>query len=379
VEPATQWDDAASLDAKADAVLAALYEAGQITPTKKAYADGMLTPEEARSVDLGGEADERALWLLDLVSSEKASVKRAVRTGVLELTRGKQLRKEVKAQIAVELGLRAVRGAQQATYVKSARLALQSVVQSELLWGREIGGKPSMTAEALRDAALVELEEHGEPGTACARLAMQGGFWLAVHRALREAHFFPDRDQRDGRSPQKILEALASSPHGLRVLYRAIVDGRDHQPPTSVDESGRRRTTVDKKPIAMTSSWIRQEVVPAGGRPTAPKTEDSFPTRQLLTRLRALREAVGAVEDAHRQVRSVTDAAGGALVDQEGVNSQSARYMEDSLYDIGRRIAVYEDIWRRRNTEASDDDVLNAEAPLEEIDEEMFAAEDTVV
>jgi hypothetical protein len=378
VEPATQWDDAASLDAKADAVLAALYETGQITPTKKAYADGMLTPQEACSVDLGGEADERALWLLDLISSEKASVKRAVRIGVLELTRGKQLRKEVKAQIAVELGLRAIRGAQQAAYVKSARLALQSAVQSELLWGREIGWKPSMTAEELRDAALVELEEHGEPGTACARLAIQGGFWLAVYRVLREAHFFPDRDQRDGRSPQKILEALASSPHGLRVLYRAIIDGRDHQPPTSVDENGRRRMTVDKKPISMTSTWIRQEVVPSGGRPTTPKPQENFPTRQLMIRLRAMREAVSALEDAHRQLRSVTDAAGGALVDQEGVNSQAARLMQDSLSGMGRRLTIYEDVWRRRNMGATNDDALNAEAPLEEVDGEMFADEDTL-
>lgn len=378
VEPAKQWDDAASLDAKADSVLASLHESGQITHNKKAYADGMLTPAEARSFNLGGEADERALWLLDMISSEKTSIKRAVRSGVLELTRGKQVRKEVKAQIAVELGLRAVRVTHQAAYVKSARLALQNALQSNLTWGRDIGVKPNLTPEELRDAALVELEKNGEAGTACARLAIQGGFWLAVHRALREAHFFADREHRDGRSPQKILEALASSPHGIRVLYRAILDGRDQQPPVSVDENGRRRMTVDKKPIPMTSTWIRQEVVAAGSRPPASKPEDSFPTRQLMNRLRAMRDAVSKLEDEHRQVRNVTDAAGRALVDQEGVNSQMAKGMQDTMSAISRNLTIYENVWQHRNAETTNDDVLDAEAPLEEIDDELLSHDETI-
>ena len=292
--------------------------------------------------------------------------------GVLELTPGKPVRKDVKAQIAVELGLRAVRLAQQASYIKSARLALQNAYQSDMLWAKDIKPHPGNSPEQLRDAAIAELEEHGEPRAACARLAAQGGFWLAVHRALREAHFFADREHRDGRSPQKILEALAASPHGIHVLYRALIDGRDQQPPTSVDANGARRRTIDGKLIAMTSTWIRQDVVPTVRRASTPCSEDTFPTRQLMNRLRVLRDAVNALDDAHRQVRSVTDAAGAALVDQEGINTQTVGQINDVLSEIGRRLVIYEDIWLRRNAEVADDDALDAESPFDEIDGDIL-------
>jgi hypothetical protein len=108
-----------------------------------------------------------------------------------------------------------------------------------------------------------------------------------------------------------------------------------------------------------------------------PEPEDDFPTRQLMNRLRTMRDAVGTLEDAHRQVRSVTDAAGGALVDQEGVNSQPAKQMQDALSSVSRRLTIYEDVWHRRNTETTDDDALDAEAPLEEVDAELYADDDT--
>lgn len=371
VEPAKQWDDAASLDAKADAVIAALHEAGQLTPARKAYADGMLTPQEASERGLGGEADERALWLIDLISAERAPIRRAVRAGVLELTRGKQVRKEVKAQIAVELGLRAVRATYPPSQIKSARLALQNALQSDMVWAKALGVRPDETPEQLRDRALTELDDDGHPDTACARLAVKGGFWLAVHRVLREAHFFAERDHRDGRSPQKILEALVREPHGIHVLYRAMVDGRDGQPPVSVDEAGRRRQATSGKLIAMSSTWLRQEVVPPAGRvkPGGPDA-DPFPTRQLLQRVQRLRVAVDGLADEHRQLRAVTDAAGTPLVDQEGISSGTVTQMRNALDSLDRKLVVYEDIWTRRTDEDLDDDELDAEPPLDELDED---------
>jgi len=371
VEPAKQWDDAASLDAKADSVITALYEVGQLTPTRKAYADGMLTPKEATERGLGGEADERALWLVHLISSERAAIKRAVRAGVLELTRGRAVRKEVKAQIAVELGLRAVRASYPASQVKAARLALQSALQSDTIWAKGLGVEAGETPEQLRDLALAEIEDEGQPGAACARLAVKGGFWLAIHRVLREAHFFAERDQRDGRSPQKILEALVREPHGIHVLYRAMVDGRDGQPPISVDEKGRRRKASSGKLIAMSSTWLRQHVVPAGGRTRSQGPEaDPFPTRQLLQRVQRLRTAVDGLVEEHRQLRGVTDAVGIPLVDQEGISTGAVAEMQKSLRDLDRKLFLYEDIWRRRNDEEFDDDELDGEPPLDELEEE---------
>lgn len=372
VEPATQWDEAASLDTKSDAVIAAMHEDGLLTPSKRAYADGMLTPREAREIGLGGEADERALWLLSLISAEKAAVKRAVRSGILELTKGKSVRKEAKAQIAVELGLRAVRVSHQAAHVKSARLALQNAFQSSLLWAAGIQPRPDLTPEQLRDAALAELEEHGEPREACARLAAQGGFWLAVHRALREAHFFQDREHRDGRSPQKILEALAGTSYGLRVLHRALVDGRDGQPPASIDVGGKTRRSNEGKALPMTSAWLRQDVVPAVAKPSTTLTQDAFPTRQLSIRVRALADAITNVEDAHRQLRSVMDSAGHALVDTEGINVQKVQQMSETLDSVSKKLSVYEALWTMRNSQEADDDALVSEPVFNELDDDPF-------
>lgn len=367
VEPAKQWDDAASLDSKADSVITSLYESGQLTPTRRAYADGMLTPDEARSRGLGGEADERAMWLIGLISSNRAPIKQAVRAGVLELTRGKQVRKEAKAQIAVELGLRAVRTSHPASHAKSARLALQSAMQSHLLWGKDLDVMPGESPEQLRDLALAELAA-GEPAEACTRIIAKGGFWLAVHRVLREAHFFAAKSDRDGRSPQRVLEALGNDPHGIHVLYRAIVDGRDGQPPVSVDKEGRRRTAATGQPIKMSSEWLRQDVVPAQGKTNqeSPTDTQPFPTRQLLQRVTRLKNAIDALDDLHREIRAVTTSGGSVLVDEEGISSGLVKHMQNGLSNLDRRLTLYEAFWTRKNDEDADDDALDGAPPSDE-------------
>ena len=375
VEPPKAWDDAASLDAKADSVLAALHDTGELTPNKRAYADGMLTPDEARDVGLGGEADERALWRSPHLRRHRRHQARRPRRACSKLTRGKAVRKETKAQIAVELGLRAVRACTPPRSSSPRAWRCSPPTRATCCGARSSAWRPK-APEQLRDEALAELADGGEPGAACARLAVQGGFWLAVHRVLREAHFFADRDKRDGRSPQKILEALAASTHGVHVLYRALVDGRDGQPPTAVDSDGRRRKTVDSKLVGMSSGWVRNDVVPPGGRRTEGPQPEAFPTRQLLQHVQRLRNAVTALDDEHAALRKVTDASGTALVDREGINSQTIAAMRQTLDKLDRRLILYEDVWTRANQEEARDDDLDTEPALDEIDEELLDLRD---
>ena len=70
VEPPKPWDEAASLDAKADSVLNELEAQGQLTPRKKAFYEGMLRPSEAKTLKMGEHLDERALHIVSLISSE---------------------------------------------------------------------------------------------------------------------------------------------------------------------------------------------------------------------------------------------------------------------------------------------------------------------
>lgn len=373
VEPARAWDAAASLDAQADAVLAALAEKGILTHSQRKYADGMLTPDEAHDVGLGGHADERALWLLQLISSKRTNVNNAIRSGVLELTRGKRLAKKTKADIAVELALRAVRVVHKPADVKIARVALQSAYQSDSVWGKEfpkLDGDP----EALRDTALEELRETGEPGPACGRLAVQGGFWLAVHGALRDTHFFAEASQRDPRSPQKILERLMGSEYGIRVLHRALIDGRDGVPLASIEESGKRRNSPTGKPLAMSNTWLRDTVVPrAGAAPTTggDSEPEEFPTRQLRTRIRALKDSVDAVANCLDDLEAVKTG-GRSLIATEGINPQEIKQMTDVFAAVQKKLVGYELAWENANNIEDDAiDELNDELGFGDADPEL--------
>ncbi len=357
VEPPKPWDLAASIDAKADSVLGELEAQSVITRKRRLYLEGMYTPQEARAANYRGEPDERALELISLMSSEQAKKKRAVRTGVIVLSKAGQVRKGEKAAVAVELALRANRSTLTRGDAKGAREALQAAYQHASIWGQDL--KPwSGDLETLRDAALSELSEGG-PGLACRQAAAQGTYWLAVRRVLREAHFFPDKEDRDGRSPQRILDELMHSKWGIEVLYRALLDGRDGLPLARVDESGSRVPGISGEPMEMSSEWLRGTVVPpestsdpVSGDGGAPDTGPTLPTRMLITRRAALEKAVDRLEYAHDELRAVRDTDGAVLVDKEGLQTEAMEALSERLDALRRRLDRYGLKWEANNVEA---------------------------
>ena len=195
-------------------MIAQLEAHGLVTPARREYLEGMLTPKEARAKKFPAEPDERALEVVALLSSEKAKVKRAVRAGLLELSpNGSSVRKEHRAQIAVELALRPVRALSTPAAMKGARAALQSAYLNREVWGKDLG-YDGLTIEERRDAALEELDG-GHPGPHCYRLAAQGAYWLAVQRILREARFFASEAVRDSRQPQRLVDELVGPAWGV--------------------------------------------------------------------------------------------------------------------------------------------------------------------
>ena len=364
VEPPKPWDDAGSLDAKADSVLNELHNRGQITPVRKAYFEGMLSPDEASASKLSPHLDERALEIVAVVSSEKQAVHKAVRDGVLLIShRGSQVRRESKAQIAVELALRGVRSNLTKADAKGARETLKDVYLSHDIWGKHL--KPTkQTPEELRDSALAELKAGG-PGEACLRVAAQGAFWLAVQRVLREARFFDsDTNLRDGRTPARVLADLMSTGHGINVLYRAIVDGRDGVPIQRVDKTGAREKTPQNKILEAKHNWLRGEVAPqpGAGKPSGNgSAATSGPTndRLLLNRLAELRKAVENLEEKHADLRGVTDANGNVFVDLDGIAQDTTEDLRVRLESVRTHLFMYGVAWTRRNAEPqapADDD-----------------------
>jgi hypothetical protein len=366
VETPQAWDPAASLDAKADSVLNELVSEGAITPKRKAYFEGMLTPEEARAAKMPQYLDERALEIIAAISSEKAANYRAVRQGILLLTKGGVVQRGPKAEIAVELALRGYRSNMTRAEQKGARETLQNVYLHSDIWAK--GLRPTgETPEELRDAALAELTAGG-PKTACLRLAAQAAYWLAVQRLLREARFFDtDKNLRDPRTPQRVLNDLMRTPRGVHVLYRALVDGRDKVPIVQVDEKGTRVKGVSGKLLEANHAWVRTTaappVVPSTSKALADNTNGgpSLPDRVLLTRLGNLRQAVDHLEDAHAQLRDVKDASGKVLVDQDGIAADTVDDLLTRLDALRTDLAIYRKTWKEKNAvqpedEAADDD-----------------------
>lgn len=357
VEPPKPWDVAASLDAKAASVLGELEAQSVITRKRRLYLEGMYTPKEARAANYGGEPDERALELVSLMSSEQAKKKRAVRTGVIVLSKAGQVRKAEKVAVAVELALRANRSTLTRADAKGARETLQTTYLHADIWGKDLEPWDG-TLEELREEALTELDEDG-PGPACRGAAVQGAYWLAVRRVLREARFFADKEHRDGRSPQRILDELMHSKWGIEVLYRAILDGRDGLPLARVDESGRRVAGISGEPMEMSSDWLRGVVVPpetvsdddgGGGTPLDPGPR--LPTRMLISRREALEKAVDRLEYAHDELRTVHDTDGTVLADKEGLPTEVMEKLSERLDALRRQFDRYGLKWETYNVVA---------------------------
>ncbi|MCU1676539.1 MAG: hypothetical protein JWM93_1297, partial [Frankiales bacterium] len=370
VEPPKPWDEAASRDAKADSVLNELESQGQITRKKKSYYEGMLTPAEARASKLPVHLDERAVELVALISNDKAGIYRAVREGILLLSkRGNYVKKEAKAEIAVELALRGIRAGLKKADAQGARETLQNSYLHPDIWGKRV--RPaSGTPEELRDDALQELED-GEPGVACVRIAAQGAYWLGTQRILREARFFDEASKRDGRTPQRVLGDLMGSHWGINVLHRAIVDGRDGIPIVQVDENGTRQKGVNGKILEANHAWLRGQVVPQktagpltaepGGGGSSVDGGPALPDRQLLTKLGELKKAVEHLEDRHDAMREVKDASGKILVVEEGIAYETAEDLRRRLEELRTQLAMYGFTWKLKNAQADVDPGLEHE------------------
>lgn len=356
VEPPTAWDEAGSLDAKADSVIAQLESHGVVTPAKRAYLEGMLTPKEARAKRFPTEADERALEMVALLSSEKTKVKRAVRAGMLELSPdGRGVKKEDRAQIAVELALRPVRALSTPAAMKGARAALQSSYLNNELWGKDLG-YDGLTIDDRRDAALKELDA-GRPGPHCYRLGAQGAYWLAVQRILREARFFASEPVRDSRQPQRLVDELVSTPWGIHTLYQAVVDGRDGQPIARVERDGRRAKAVTGGVLALSPEALRTDVAPPAGpalpKPARGKAAPALPTRLLLSRRDDFRKALEQLENSHDALRRVSDTDGRPLVEVEGLPSDICSDLRNRLDELRTALALYARTWEERNSDKS--------------------------
>jgi hypothetical protein len=365
--PPTPWPDTARVDANADSVVAELEEANIITANKARYFEGMLSPADARKRNFPRAPDERGLMIVTTLSSDKAAVHAAIKAGVIRPSERKNLTKPIKAEICAELALRGARGILTPKEMADARDVLANIYTNAAIWGQGLKANGADPDQLLSDA--LKEQKAGAGGPATATLGALGGFWLTVHRVLREARFFKEESFTDGRTPSSVLSAMMDSPWGLRVLARAVADGRDGDVVWQVKSNGTRIKGVTGEFLAADLAWLRGKVVPPGDGETGSEGDSaengdvpSRPDRLLLDRRKRLEDAVQVVEDRHEELRKVLGGDGEPLVDRNGLPSAVAEDLRDRLERIRTKLAVYGDKW----SDVSESAVSTAEEPESE-------------
>ena len=361
--PPVPWPETAKVDAKADSVVGELERADLITPNRALYLEGMLSPGAARKLKFPGTPDARGLAIAGTLSSVKAPVHAAIRAGVVQSSERKHLTKGVKAGICAELALRGVRGSLTPKEISNAREALASVYTNPSIWGRDLEPSGRDPSELL-EAALKE-REAGEEGLATAELGALGGFWLVVYRVLREARFFKEEQYSDGRVPNTVLSALMASEWGLRVLARAVADGRAGEDEIwRVDAEGSRIANVEGGFMKADHVWLRGTVVPYEKVDEASDDDEErdpppLPEQVLYEKRKALEGAVGTVEQRLRELQEVTGGDGDPLVLKRGLPTAAVDDLTDRLDAVGRELTGYGAIWRLKSD-------TNDDGPAEE-------------
>jgi hypothetical protein len=347
VEPPKQWDEAGAYDAKAEVVLDEMVNSRVISQERREYLAGMLSPREAADSGFPEMEDERAATLLRVFHAEKSH--EAVKHGIRVLSPNKYARREEKVKIAVELALRAGRASMSAPAARIARTTLRSAFLERELWE----GKWSVTEEgpeALLEKGLKEAKHEG-PGPKARELAVLGTYWLAIHGVLREAHFFAEKEKRDGRNPQRIISELLRRPWGLHVFHQAVVDGRAGLKPRRVEDSGRLLKNAAGEPIRMSNQWIRGQVVPEDA-PIDVEDPELTAIARLRNRTAAFASRVDLLGDVHDEIRDVTGHNDQVLVDEEGWDSSQTGQLREKLDEISSKLVIYGHVWNTRQHDA---------------------------
>jgi hypothetical protein len=163
---------------------------------------------------------------------------------------------------------------------------------------------------------------------------------------------------------------MLTSERGLYALHRAIVDGRNGDPPLQVDEDGDISVNVNGEPVGpMTNFWLRGTFRP---QPTGP-TPDSDPAPTPLQKLNAafarLRLRVEAVEEAITDVESVEAADGTPLVNQEGMDPVTVSDMRGKLDDAMDSLSAYRAAWQLRHPRPSGPEPTDGDLEASESEE----------
>jgi hypothetical protein len=337
VEPPRPWGPASENDALADAVIEEFRDTGRASSVEGAWFAATLTPDRAREEGFDQHPDSRVAAIAARFLS--ASNQRSFRRGVLRITANKRVSRELKVRIVTEMAVRPWRSTQtDPEKVNGVRAALHRTLDLPAVkddgWRRDTDDPDRLLA-----AALAELEAAGGTGPASVELAVRGGYYLAVHGALRRES--ASRSQ-DFRAPSSVLQRMLESERGLRTLHTAIIDGRGGRRPTRVDTGGAPERGPAESPLLVDDAWLRRTFPAAGTQVAVPPIEGKVDTPESRFE-RERQRVVGLVDSLDSALKSAEAIQGlsRALVRERGWPSSEAEDLAERLGRTAGRLRLW--------------------------------------
>lgn len=336
VEPPKPWDPASENDALGDAVNEEFLDNRQISLARSKWFAATISPEDADRNGFSPYPDTRVAEIaaIFLPDSTRASFRR----GVLRITAKGRVTYDFRAKIVAEMALRPWRSAQPSP---DPITGVRSTVQRMLSWPvlRENGWhQATEEPDKLLDEALEELRTRGSSGSAGVELAVRGGYYLAIHRALvRET-----TRSADVRAPYQVLQRMTESEHGLRALHGAVIAGRSGQPLVKVDADGAAERTQDGRAAAADDEWVRSTFRAAGVEFSGPVIHGDVDTPESVFGRRRER-VVQLAESLDSEVRAAAAVQGRTLplVRERGWPVQQAHRLAEQLTGIASKLGMW--------------------------------------
>jgi hypothetical protein len=332
LDPPTPWSPPAEAHKRADIVVEQLRRENALTAPMAEYFAGMLDKERAAARHLPSQPDERAAKIVHfLMRGASQQTMSAFARGIRQLTGKGQARKESKTPIIASLVLRGAHWTGP-NRRKSAESTLPRAYMMSALWERHWSAT-TRTAEQLLERALADLADGKVLTPAGIELAVRGSYYLVVHGALgRESYGQSGEEEKDNRPPAAVLFALCRSEHGLRALYRAIIDGHDGRAPRRIAPDGSQQIDGTGLTKDMDNVWLRSTFRPQTKPATPPPSMPAVsPAERLASELRHIRQDVAELAARVAALHSIRGEDGLPIVDELGVPMDTVQAIDEEF------------------------------------------------
>jgi len=350
VDPPQPWGTEGSLDMQADSVIATLLEEGLLNEGRARWFLGMMTPSETLEAGYPVLPDERFASIMSTLLDPQ--MKRSVNRGKVRLSgSAEKVTQRDRVAIAVELALRSIRHRLNPEKVVQVRAALNRSMELTGLVPQfknelPLGGHWKVTGRSPDDllaAALSELKS-GSDWTSRHELAVLGAWWLTTKSALaRSKH-----RGLDLREPSTLLRGLMSSEHGLRILHRALVDGRAGSDIAVVDEFGQVEKSASGGVRYLNNERLRDLIpvedddVPHDAQEVLDRVAKAAPpAERLRAASQALFSAARRLREAMRTLVEIQDTDGTKVADRFGIETDIVDKVKQDLDAVREDVTFY--------------------------------------